>query len=110
MEIRFINDKIQKLCEDQKIMKKKLGSSCANKLMVRLVDLYTAPTVSELSPAGRPHPLKYDRQDQFALDLCKGKRLVFKSINDPIPRNVNGSVDWKRVTWIEIIFIGDYHD
>lgn len=109
VEIRFINDKIRALCKDQKIMKKKLGSTCAKKLLERLEGLISASNVSELL-AGRPHPLRYDRQDEFAVDLCKGKRLVFKSINDPVPRDSNGRIDWKRVTMVQVTFIGDYHD
>ena len=46
---------------------------------------------------------------QFALDLAGGQRLVFQ------PKRAGAAKapttpDWKRVTAVEIIFIGDYHD
>lgn len=60
--------------------------------------------------AGKPHPLKYDRGGQFAVALKGGKRLVFRSANEPVPLSDDDSVDWRRVTRICIVFIGDYHD
>jgi proteic killer suppression protein len=60
--------------------------------------------------AGHPHPLKGDRDGEFALDLAGGRRLVFAPANDPLPRNTDGSIDWSRVTIVSIEYIGDYHD
>ena len=47
---------------------------------------------------------------KFALDLDGGKRLVFEPANDPVPLNEDGSIDWSKVTFVCIVFIGDYHD
>ncbi len=109
MEISFGDGKLQKLCEQQALAQKKLGHDCARKLRSRLADLDAADSVQELV-AGRPHPLKGDRTGQFALDLDGGRRLVFKAVNEPVPRKNDGSIDWSRVTKVCIIFIGDYHD
>src|ERR1700722_17614249 len=96
MEIRYSTPELQKLCEQQKQMQKKLGAICAKKLRNRLEDIASVLNVSELV-AGRPHPLKGDRQGQFALDLVHPLRLVFESANNPIPRHNDNSV---------IIFLG----
>ena len=108
MEIHFRNKKLQELCQTSKLMKKKLGDELAKKLKARLSDLESASTVSELV-AGRPHPLEYDRKGQFAVDLNNMIRLVFEPANEPIPRCSDETVDWKRITVIRIVCIGDYH-
>ncbi|HHP7232524.1 MAG TPA: type II toxin-antitoxin system RelE/ParE family toxin [Xenococcaceae cyanobacterium] len=109
MEVTFKNTKLRKLCETRKEAQKKLGDKCARKLRSRLADLLAAETVAELV-SGRPHPLRGNRAGQFALDLDGGKRLVFESANDPVPLREDDSIDWSRVTAIQIVFIGDYHD
>lgn len=109
MEIDFRDDKLRGLCEKQQVAHKKLGDACARKLRSRLADIAAARVVTDLA-AGRPHPLKYDRAGQFALDLAGGTRLVFVPANDPVPQTQDGSTDWSQVTAVRIEFIGDYHD
>lgn len=109
LEIRFKDKKLRELCEKRAVAEKKLGSACARKLRARLDDLDAAERVSELT-SGNPHPLKGDRQGQFALDLHGGWRLVFAPANDPVPARDDRSIDWSLVTIICIEYIGDYHD
>ena len=87
---------------------KVLGADSARKLHARLADLQAADTVSELV-VGRPHPLTGNRAGQFALDLAGGRRLVFQPKRAEAAKAPT-TPDWKRVTAVEIIFIGDYHD
>lgn len=109
MDISFGDDKLQKLCEQSALAQKKLGAVGARKLRARLADLMAASSVRELT-TGRPHPLQGDRAGEFALDLDGGRRLVFKTDNDPIPRKEDGSIDWSNVTKICVTYVGDYHD
>ncbi|MDF5733590.1 MAG: killer suppression protein HigA, partial [Rhizonema sp. PD38] len=109
MEITFADSKLQNLCEQQNLAKRKLGAECAKKLRTRLADLIGVSCVTELV-AGRPHPLKGDRAGEFAIDLEGGKRLVFKPDNDPTPLDKDGNIHWSKVTAVCIVFIGDYHD
>jgi proteic killer suppression protein len=109
MEITFGDSKLKKLCEQQTVAQKQLGTPCARKLRSRLADLLAASNVRELV-AGRPHPLKGDRDGQFALDLQGGKRLVFEPAEEPIPFGEDGGIDWAKVSSICIVFVGDYHD
>lgn len=109
MEIRFANKKIQKLCEQRQEAEKKLGSICANKLRARLSDIESASRVTDLV-SGNPHPLKGDRQGQFALDLHGGWRLVFSPASEHRPTLNDKSIDWFQVTIVLIEYIGDYHD
>jgi proteic killer suppression protein len=108
LEIKFKDGKLKLLCEDQLVAVKKMGSACAHKLRTRLADLAAASRVSDLV-AGNPHPLSGDRQDQMALNLVGGWRLVFAPANEPLPRREDASIDWSEVTIVSIEYIGDYH-
>lgn len=77
--------------------------------MLRLQALEAATSVADLT-AGNPHPLKGDRQGQFALDLSGGRRLTFEPDHDPWPTTTDGAIDWTQVNRVTIAYIGDYHD
>lgn len=109
MEIRFRDKKVRQLCEKQAVAERKLGAACARKLRVRLNALEAASRVAELV-AGNPHPLKGNRDGQFALDLAGGWRLVFAPGHDPCPTRPDGGIDWFQVAIVSIEYIGDYHD
>ena len=109
MDISFLNRNLKKLCEDPKHASRKLGSTSARKLWIRLADLDAPPRLGDVT-AGRPHPLKGDRIGEFALDLQSGRHLVFEPFDDPIPVDANGDIEWGEVKSIRIVFIGDYHD
>ena len=109
MNISFSNSELRKLCEDSRYAKKKLGSASAKRLRTRLADLNAALRLGDLT-AGRPHPLTGDRIGQFAVNLASGHRLVFKASDNPKPINADGSINWREVKSIEIVFIEDYHD
>lgn len=109
MEVRYKDKKIRDLCEKQAVAEKKLGAASARKLKVRLVALEAAARVTDLV-AGNPHPLKGDRQGEFALDLAGGWRLVFAPAHDPCPMRPDGGIEWSQVTIISIEYIGDYHE
>ena len=109
MEIDFKDKKLRELCEQKALAEHKLGRPCAQKLRSRLSDLLAARCVSDLM-AGRPHPLHGDREGQFTVDLHGGRRLVFISSHNPVPRKEDGGIDWTSVTQNQIIYVGDYHD
>lgn len=109
MKITFRNRNLRRTCEEQKKAQKKLGTNSARKLRARLGDLESVSRVSELV-AGKPHPLKGDRDGEFSLELAGGCRVTFSPDHEPYPRKSDGSIDWTRVTDVCIEFIGDYHD
>ena len=109
MKVSYEDKDIETLCKQAKAATKKLGAESAKKLQRRLAELHAASVVSELA-IGHPHPLEYDRLGQFAVDLHKGKRLVFKPTTIPPPAKADGSIDWSKVSEITIIEAEDYHD
>lgn len=109
MIISFADENIENWCRQTKLATKKLGAESAKKLQKRISECFAASSVSELV-AGRPHPLSHCMAGQFALDLYRGHRLIFKPTNVPPPTKDDGSIDWSQVTEITIIETEDYHD
>ena len=109
MEIMFANKDLKKICEEPSFANRKICTASVKKLQGRLADLMAAARLGDI-PAGNPHPLKGNREGQFALRLSGGDRLVFDAQDDPVPTTIDESIDWKNVTSIRVVFIGDYHD
>jgi len=109
LDLDFPDEGLRRLCEQQRLAVRKLGTPCARKLRRRLADLMAAAHVGELV-AGRPHPLTGEWAGKFALDLHGGVRLVFEPAHEPLPCRQDGAIDWSNVTRVRIVFIGDYHD
>lgn len=109
MKVSYADDAVETLCRQAKVANRKLGEASAKKLQRRLSELHAAAVVSELA-IGRPHPLERDRAGQFAVDLHKGTRLIFKPTRQPPPHKADGSIDWSQVAEITILGAEDYHD
>ena len=113
MDISFASKKLSKELNEEKNLVKVHGSLRAKKLRVVMAQLRAAPTLSifapPMSPPHRCHELTGNRQGQLTMDLDNPYRLVFRPNHDPLPKRVEGGLDWKQVTAIEIIEIEDTH-
>ena len=109
MEITYANRELEKLCNRTNHAIRKLGDKGAKKLQSRLADIEAAQNVTELI-AGSPHPLKGGREGDFSLRLQGAQRLVFRPEHSPFPRLEDRGIDWKNVTAVQIVEIGDYHN
>ena len=108
MDVDFATGDLAKLCNNARHADRKLGAMSARKLRSRLADIEAARNVAELV-AGRPHPLKGNRVGDFSVRLHGGHRLVFRPDHDPPPKLEGGGIDWRSVTAVRIVQIGDYH-
>ena len=80
-------------------------------IMIRMSVLSNARSLDLVpeTPPERCHQLRARRKGQFAVDLDKSCRLVFKPNHDRTPRLDDGSIDLNGVTAIEILEVTDYH-
>lgn len=110
MEVTFANAKLEKLCNSEKNLRKKFGPQMVRKIQRRLTDLSAAANLAVMRTLpGNCHDLRENWSGHFALDLEQPDRLVCRPINDPLPINDSGQLDWGKVTKIEVVWIGDYH-
>lgn len=112
MNITFKNRKTQKLCESNNALTKQFGVVRAKKIMRRLKVLENADHLAQVPhlPPERCHQLSNNRDEDFAVDIEKQWRIIFKVNHNEIPRKDDGGIDKEKVTAILILDIcEDYH-
>ena len=112
MLIQFNNADLEKLCQTFKLGSRKWGSQVMKKVVQRLNELQAVQNLEDLqnlSSGARPHPLKGRYAEFFAVDLHSGKRMIFKSTNNPKEYETPDGIDRKKITSIKILKIEDYH-
>jgi plasmid maintenance system killer protein len=107
MEIFFNTKKLAKLCNNKKEVCKKLGNKNAKFLLQRLSQLSAVDRLGDFK-FDRPHALKGNLKNQFAITVFQGVRLTFLAIEPNT--DSNGNIIWNAVTKININYIGDYHE
>lgn len=111
MDIFFHTKHIQKICCNEKTMRKQLGRDRAQKLKQRLMELSAADVLSDIShlPPPRLHELRGREKGLFSVDLQHPYRLLFVPADEPLPAKEDGGVNLWKVKSIEIIAIRDTH-
>jgi len=106
LEIRFRTGKLQKRYEKFSEAEKSYGREVARKYIQRVNIIKQARDINELCalPCLRCHPLKGDRQGQWAVKLTGFYRLIFtledeKPIKDP---SMAGPPTGRVTDWLEI--------
>lgn len=112
MVIIFKTKKLEKICNDEKLMLKTLGNIRTKALKKRLIELNSANSLGDIRslPQARCHELKGNLKGCFSVDLDGPYRLIFEPVTNPIPRKDDGGIDWGQITVIRIINIKDTHE
>lgn len=100
MEVRYKDNKLEKLCTDQSEMRKK-RPDLEKKLRLRIKALENSETLGDLpedDPGGRWHDLKGKRAGTWAGDLSGNWRLI-----------VQPSSDTLTAVEVTVLEIKDYH-
>lgn len=110
MKIDYQKNKLKKQLSSASEIKKSFGVN-AKRVASRLDDIEASPNLSILIqiPAANCHQLSGNRTGQWAVDISGNYRLIFIIDHNPIPINMNNSIDTNQVTAIIILEIADYH-
>ena len=103
--------KLEKICNSDREMRKKLGVNRADKLQQRLFELRASETLEDMArlPAAGCHELSQNRKGQISVNLDQPYRLIFVPDHDPLPTTPDGGLDRKKVTRILVVEIVNYH-
>lgn len=102
LEVRYEDKKLEKLCTDEREMRKE-RSDIADRLRLRIKALETAHAVGELAahdPLGKWHPLSANLSGLWAGKLRANYRLLVRP---------DGSADPLCAVTVTVIDIDDYH-
>ena len=111
MKVYFKSSKLQKACNSEKNARRVWGVKNARQILLRLDELLAAHDLSVMyfMPRANFHPLKGDRQGQFAVYAKHPFRVVFEPANEPVPLKADGGIDLSKVTEVRILEVVDYH-
>jgi plasmid maintenance system killer protein len=111
VDIFFQNGKLARVFNSDSELKQKYGER-AKFLRSRIYEMRDVGNLEELRslPHARCHELKGDREGTLAVDAGHPYRLIFEPANDPIPRKIDGGLDWRNVTAIKLLGVENYHD
>jgi proteic killer suppression protein len=111
MDIVFKSKKLEKQFNNQKLLERKNGTDRAKRIRRRLDNLRAVNVLEDMrNLPGRCHELTGNRAGQLSLDLDHPYRLIFEPANEPIPIKLDGGMDWKKITAVNIIGIEDTHE
>ena len=111
MEIAFLDNRLAADCNDFRRLVGKYNTHRAKLIRRRLDDLRAAPMLEMMRGLpGRCHELISNRAGQLSLDLDGPYRLIFVPAHNPVPRKVDGGLDWARITKIVVVEVVDTHD
>ena len=101
METRYEDKKFEKLCTDEREMRRKRSDIADKRLRIKALE--AAPTVGDLQsydPLGRWHSLTADLDGLWAGKLSANHRLLVRpdNLDDPLPSLI-----------VTVIDIDDYH-
>ena len=111
MDIAFRTRKLERTFNSAAALQKAYGARKARVIMTRMTVLRAAASLATVpaTPPDRVHPLRGEREGQFAVDLVHPHRLVFEPNHEPLPRAEDGGIDARQVTAIAIVEVTDYH-
>jgi proteic killer suppression protein len=113
MEISYRNNKLKKICTEQRVAQRELGLSISRRLQQRMSELTAAACLSDISkfPPARCHQLSGNHYSEFTVDIDCFYRLVFIVAHDPVPMKDDRGIDLDLVTEITILRIdNDEHN
>ncbi|WP_194948940.1 type II toxin-antitoxin system RelE/ParE family toxin [Actinomyces trachealis] len=77
MEVRYADRKVEKVCIDERQMKRALDATVAKKLRLRIAELYNVESFADLlRGTGRWEQLTGDRAGQWSARLSANWRLI----------------------------------
>lgn len=111
MEIIFASTKLEKECNQEKLLIRRYGPERAKLISRRLDEIRAADSIQVLGtlPQVRCHELKAARAGQISVDLKHPYRLLFEPAHQPVPRKPDGGMDWAKITAVRILEVEDTH-
>ena len=111
MKIEYKNERLKTLLQSEKQIVRKYGTQIAESITLRLRGLSECDSLADV-PVGKPercHELQGKWKRHFAVNLAKGRRLIFKVGQEPIPIKEDGGINKSEVFEIQIMEVSDHY-
>lgn len=110
--IEFKSNRLKERLETFSECVKKYGKNNAKKVFQRLTQITSSENLEEFSKlerSARCHPLKGNREGQYAIDVIHPFRIIFEPVVDSGAFREDGSLNLEKVTRIKILDVKNYH-
>jgi plasmid maintenance system killer protein len=109
LDILFSSEQFKQQCSNQRLLEKKYGSKMARIIRRRLDNLWAAEALEDLRHTpGHCREVGKKRSHHLTLDISNSSQLIFRPANT-IPRHSDGSLNWNKVTAVEILRVEEMH-
>ena len=110
MRVHFSSERLQRLCESEKELRKRYGKAGERVIRQRLDDMIDAANVAVLRTlAGHFEELQHDLKGSMSVRAHGGMRVVFRPYAQPPATKADGGLDLVAITAIVVESIQDYH-
>jgi len=111
MDIAFSDERLRRLCNDSRALRRRYGADGERKIRQRLDELLAAESLAVIRhlPAPRCEELKGARKRHLSVRLHGGFRLIFEP-QQPTVHKADGGLDWSATRAVRVLSIEDYHD
>jgi proteic killer suppression protein len=112
MDIRFADRKLERECNDSRLLRRRHGERRAKLLRRRLDELHDAQVLEDLRnvTGARCHELTGNLKGFLSVDLDHPYRLLIRPDHDPVPRRPDGGVDWSNIQAVIVVGVEDTHE
>lgn len=110
MKLSFATNRLQKQLTEERELKK-CFTAFYKPLQRRMFELASVDSLFYISPEPPPrrHLLKGKYLGCFGIDVTGNFRIVIQPVPAELPQLSDGSIDYKGITHVKIVFVGDYH-
>lgn len=110
MRVHFSSERLQRLCESEKELRKRYGRAGERVIRQRLDDMIDADNLAVLRTlAGHFEELQHDLKGFMSVRAHDGMRIIFRPHAQPPAKKADGGLDLVAITAIVIDSIQDYH-
>lgn len=106
MHISFHSKHLRNICESESYANTILGARLSAKLLNRIFDIEAIQNILNL-PVGNPQSSFQDGEEYIIIRLDSGIHIGFVCGHTNPPKNSDGLVDWRNVSRIKLMFIGE---
>ena len=99
LEIAFETQRIRRICLDEEVAEKRLGSDLAASLIKRIADLRASDTILDVI-AGNPREIG---NGKYGISLTGGWTLILLANHVPQRTLESGKIDWSKTKRVKIL-------
>lgn len=106
LEISYQDKKLRNICENESVARRHLSPAVTRSLRARLDDIYSAEDLFEIPLL--PEFISKVPPGSFAIKLAENYQMIFCAVDQNMPLDPHGNVNWHMIRRIKLVEISKY--